>query len=294
MMPETNPETGNRRRRRRDGAQRTLRQPDYCHLRHPFPAQAIFSEDEVAAIHDTALRVLEELGIRVLLPEARSLFAAAGARVEDDMVFIGREIVASALASAPKSWRLRAPNPIRDQDYAQGSMIFMAGVGCPNANDRERGRRPGSLRDFIETTQLCQSFDVMHMLGPTVEPQDVPIHLRHYATTRAQLEHADKPLFLYARGPGQVAQGFEMVQAALGLTDEEFQGDVWVTTVINSNSQARCPSSLRSVLPARWRRSPPPARLPSSIASRSQGSPWPRSPGRVRLSAMAASPRMSS
>jgi trimethylamine--corrinoid protein Co-methyltransferase len=213
-----------------------LRQPDYCHLRHPFPAQAIFSEDEVAAIHDTALRVLEELGIRVLLPEARSLFAAAGARVEDDMVFIGREIVASALASAPKSWRLRAPNPIRDQDYAQGSMIFMAGVGCPNANDRERGRRPGSLRDFIETTQLCQSFDVMHMLGPTVEPQDVPIHLRHYATTRAQLEHADKPLFLYARGPGQVAQGFEMVQAALGLTDEEFQGDVWVTTVINSNS----------------------------------------------------------
>ena len=224
------------RRRSRDAAPRVVRAPDYRHLRHPFPAQTMFSEDEIAAIHDTALRVLEELGMRILLPEARQLFAAAGARVEEDMVFIGRDIVAAALASAPKAWRLRAPSPLRDQDYAQGAMIFMAGVGCPNASDRERGRRPGSIADFVETVKLCQHYDVIHMLGPMTEPQDVPVPLRHYATIRAQLEHSDKPLFLFARGPGQVAQGFEMVQTALGLSDAEFSGDVWVSTVINTNS----------------------------------------------------------
>lgn len=223
-------------RRNRDAAPEAPRAPDYRRLRHPFPAQTIFSEDEVACIHETALRVLEELGMRILLPEARQLFVAAGARVEGDMIFIGREIVAAALASAPKSWRLRAPSALRDQEYAQGSMIFMAGVGCPYVNDRERGRRPGSMADFIETVKLCQSYDVIHMLGPMTEPQDVPVHLRHYATIRAQLEHADKPLFLYARGPGQVAQGFEMIQTALGLSDAAFSDDVWVSTVINTNS----------------------------------------------------------
>ena len=30
--------------------------------------------------------------MKILLPEARNLFAAAGARVADDMVFIGRDL----------------------------------------------------------------------------------------------------------------------------------------------------------------------------------------------------------
>ncbi len=224
------------RRRGRDQAPKITRAPNYRQLRHPFPAQTMFSDDEIAAIHDTALRVLEDLGMRVLLPEARQIYAAAGAKLVDDMVFIGRDIVTAALASAPKRWTLRAPNPVRDQDYAQGNMIFMAGVGCPNATDLMRGRRPGSLADFVETLQLCQHYDVIHMLGPMTEPQDVPIHLRHYATIRAQLEHSDKPMFLYARGPGQVRQGFDLIQTALNLSDDDFARDVWVSTVINTNS----------------------------------------------------------
>jgi trimethylamine--corrinoid protein Co-methyltransferase len=224
------------RRRGRDLAPKAIRQPNYRQLRHPFPAQTMFSDDEIAAIHDTALRVLEELGMRVLLPEARQIYAAAGAKVVDDMVFIGKDIVRAALASAPTRWRLRAPNPLRDQDYATGNMIFMAGVGCPNATDRDRGRRPGSQADFVETIKLCQHYDVIHMLGPMTESQDVPIHLRHYATIQAQLEYSDKPLFLYSRGPGQVQQGFNLIQTALNLSDAEFTGDVWVSTVINTNS----------------------------------------------------------
>lgn len=224
------------RRRNRDAAPKITRQPNYRQLRHPFPAQTMFSDDEIASIHETSLRVLEELGMRVLLPEAREIFAKAGARVVEDMVFIGKDIVRAALASAPKSWKLRAPNPMRDQDYAQGSMIFMAGVGCPNATDRERGRRPGSIADYVETVQLCQHYDVIHMQGQMTEPQDVPVHLRHYATIKAQLEHSDKPLFIFARGPKQVEQGFALVQTALGLSDEDFARDVWVSTVINTNS----------------------------------------------------------
>ena len=58
------------------------RQVNYRQLRNPFTPQTVFSEDEVAALHDTSLRVLEELGIKVLLSDARALFKAAGARLE--------------------------------------------------------------------------------------------------------------------------------------------------------------------------------------------------------------------
>ena len=196
----------------------------------------MFSDDEIASIHETALRVLEELGIKVLLPEARAVFAKAGARVVEDMVFIGRDIVAAALKSAPKSIRLRAANPVNDVTYALGAMIFAPGSGCPNVSDFERGRRPGTLADHEETIKLAQSFDVIHMLGQSAEPQDVPIQFRHYEMVRAALEFSDKQLHLYARGRGQVTESFEMIQLGLGLSDDEFGGDVWCHTIINTNS----------------------------------------------------------
>ncbi|MDB9707254.1 trimethylamine methyltransferase family protein [Planktotalea frisia] len=226
------------RRRGRKAAAATgpARTPNYRQLRHPFEPQKVFSDDEIANIHQTALRVLSELGVKVLLPEARKVFLSGGARVEGEMVFIGGDIVEAALQTAPNSIRLRAANPEREQVYENGSMLFMAGAGCPNATDMERGRRPGCLRDYEETLKLAQSFEVIHMFGPSAEPQDVPVHLRHYDMMRAQLEFGDKPTFINSRGPSQVAQGFEMIQIGLNLSAEDFIDGVWATTVINTNS----------------------------------------------------------
>ena len=231
----------NHRRRRRRGQNKCTslsspRVPNYRQLRHAFPPQSIFTLDEVQNIHETALRVLQELGIKVLLPEARDLFAKAGARIHDQMVFIGRDIVEAALHTAPTSIKLRAANAKREQIYENGSMIFAPAGGCPNANDRRRGRRPGSLESHRETLKLVQSFDVMHTFGPTVEPQDVPIHLRHYAMMQAQLELGDKPLHIFSRGHQQVQQSFEMIQLGLRLSDDDFIDGAWAYTVINSNS----------------------------------------------------------
>ncbi len=228
---------GRRGGRGRERAPQATR-ADYRRLRHPFAPQAAFSGDAVAAMHETALRVLEELGVKVLLREGREIFAKGGALVDEDtqMVRLGRDIVGEALKTAPRSFRLRAANPVREQLYEPGAMLFMAGSGCPNVSDRERGRRPGSLQAYEETLKLQQSFDVIHMHGPSAEPQDVPVNYRHYAMTGRQLTLCDKPLFVYARGRGQVEQSFEMIRLARGLDEAEFQDGVWATTIINSNS----------------------------------------------------------
>ena len=205
-------------------------------LRHPFSAQAVFSDDRVAAIHDTALRVLAELGIRFHLPEAREILRAGGARVVDDMVFIGPEMVAAALASAPRRIRLCAPNPARALDFEPGALIFTPGAGCPNVTDRLRGRRPGSLDSYRETLKLHQSVDVIHVLGPSSEPQDVPAPLRHYALMQGQMELSDKPCFVYARGRGQVTESLEMIRIGHALSHDDWAQGAWAYTVINSNS----------------------------------------------------------
>ncbi|MEM8650186.1 MAG: trimethylamine methyltransferase family protein, partial [Pseudomonadota bacterium] len=55
-----------RRRRTKGSSDRIgqLRQPDYRNLKNPFTPQTVFSDDEVENIHQTALKVLEELGMR--------------------------------------------------------------------------------------------------------------------------------------------------------------------------------------------------------------------------------------
>ncbi|MEM7490398.1 MAG: trimethylamine methyltransferase family protein [Pseudomonadota bacterium] len=227
-----------RGRRGRGGDDAPQRQVDYHDLRHPFAPVPVFTDDRVAAIHETALRVLEELGIKVLLPEARAIYRAGGALVDDDtqMVRIGRDMVDAALATAPRSFRLRAGHPRKDLTMALGRLAIQTGGGAPHCSDRLRGRRPGTFEDFTDLTKLTQSFDVFQMLGPSVEPQDVPVHLRHLRTTQAILTLSDKVPFVFSRGSGQVRDAFEMVRLARGLDHDAFAAEPWCYTIINTNS----------------------------------------------------------
>lgn len=232
------PGAGGRRRNRREAAAAPARAVDYRRLRNPFPPMKAFSDDRIEAMHETALKVLEDLGVRVLLPEARAIFAAAGARVDEEsrMVFIGREIVAATLASAPRSITIRGAVPARDVLLEPGALTFQPGAGCPHATDLERGRRPGTERDFREMVRLTQHFDVLQMLPLMVEPQDVPIQFRHYATLKAKIELSDKVPSVFARGTPQTRESFDLLKLARGLDDDAFTADPHCFTVINTNS----------------------------------------------------------
>lgn len=205
-------------------------------LRHPFAPQDYLNPDAIEDIHDTALRVLENLGIKVLLPEAVDLLRKAGATQHDDMVMIGRDMVQAALETAPKSFPLMAANREKSLLIEPAMMIFSPGAGCPNATDRLRGRRPGDKESYEEALKLHQSFDVIHLVGPSAEPQDIPAHLRHYTFMQSQIGLTDKPVFVYARGQAQVEESFDMIRLGLNLTDKEFVATPWTKTVINTNS----------------------------------------------------------
>lgn len=224
------------RRVRGGAATSPRREVNYRDLRNPFPTMDVFSADQIANMHETALRTLEELGIRVLLPEAIEVFRKGGAKVNEDMVFIGRELVDAALASAPRSIVGRAGARNRDVKLELGSLVFQPGAGAPHATDLERGRRPGSAQDYREYTQLCHHFDVFQMMSPSVEPQDVPTHLRHYFTTEVQLSLTDKFPFVFSRGTPQAMDCFEMLRNFRGVSDEAFAAEPYCYTIINTNS----------------------------------------------------------
>ena len=219
-----------------EGLNTSERQMNYHNLSNPFPPLEVFSADQAKAIHETSLRTLEDLGMKVLLPEAIKIYRSAGAKVVGDMVYIGRDMVAAALDVAPKSIQGRAGVREKDLTFKLGQMIFQPGAGAPHATDLVRGRRPGSGRDFLEYTKLNNYFDVLQMLSPSVEPQDVATNVRHYFTMETQLSHSNKFPFVFSRGKPQVMDCFEMLRDFRGVSDSEFESNPYCYTIINTNS----------------------------------------------------------
>jgi trimethylamine--corrinoid protein Co-methyltransferase len=192
----------------------------------------------VEHVHRAALEVLERLGIRVLLPEARELLRDAGAAVDEETLIVSfpPELVEVALASAPGSFRLVARSPERTVTIGGRHVVTVPVSSPPAVSDLDGGKRDGNLADFQDLVRLTQHFDVLHVTGPCVEPQDVPLPFRHLQSALTYLTLTDKVPYLYARGRGQVADGFEMFRIVYGVDEEEFAAAPRCYTVINSNS----------------------------------------------------------
>ena len=223
-----------RRGRAREPAAPATRSADYRHLVSPLPLARGYSDDQIAQIHATALTVLQELGVRVNHDGARDLLARAGAAVTSHQVRFGCEMVEAAIASSPPEFTLSGGNGTLR--IGGRNTQFVPVGGPPYAMDTARGKRSGTFEDFRNFVRLAQAFDVIHMTGPSVEPQDIAPALRHLWMMRVQMLDADKPTFVYARGAGQVADAFEILRVRHGLDEDAFRARPHTYTVINTNS----------------------------------------------------------
>ncbi|MGI9505712.1 MAG: trimethylamine methyltransferase family protein, partial [Geminicoccaceae bacterium] len=231
---------GRRARGNRQGAaaQKSKRTVDYRNLQNPFEPVRIYSDDQIEQVHQTALRVLEELGVKILLPAARQLLKDGGVDVDDAsmMARFDRALVEQSIASAPSSFKLHGADDETSPTWGGRQVTWCSVGGPPHISDLDHGKRPGTLEASENIIRLGEHYDVIHVQSPNVEPQDVSPEIRHYATMRAQLTLSRKPPFLFSRGAPQVRDGFRMVRIMRGLSEEMFAQTPCVYTVINTNS----------------------------------------------------------
>ena len=139
--------SGERRPRRRAAAAAAAdsppRQSRYRHLVNPFEPLKVFSDDQIAAINASALQLLEDQGMRVLLPEAREAYRRGGGQVDESTltVRLDRGLVERCLAMAPREIVLRAARPEFDMPVWGKHVMFAPTSGPPNIMDTTRGKR---------------------------------------------------------------------------------------------------------------------------------------------------------
>lgn len=205
--------------------------------RNPYPPVQQFSTDEIESIHRASMTVLSDIGVRVLSPEARQIYIGAGMMDAGGQVIrFDPDLVQSLVALAPSEVTLQGRGAGRDVTIGGNKVAVCTTGGTPNFSDIRNGRRPGTLAALDDLCRVAQAFDVIHMIGPFVEAQDVPSNLRHYAMTRSVLTLTDKVPFVFFRGTQAVADAYEMIRIAHGLTPEEFANTPVSYSVANSNS----------------------------------------------------------
>ncbi len=235
-------------RRRRSGGRGTERHraaptgSRYLNLRNTMASSRVLSDDAVEAIHEASLTILEEIGMDIILPEARERMKAAGADVTPgtDRVRFDRGLIMEMVAQAPSRFTMHARNPMRNVEIGGNNLVFAQIASAPFVADREGGRRTGNQEDFRKLVKLAQCYDIVHTTGGyPVEPVDLHASVRHLDCLSDLVKLTDKVFHVYSLGRQRNLDGIEIARIGRGISMEQMEREPSLFTIINTSSPLR-------------------------------------------------------
>jgi trimethylamine--corrinoid protein Co-methyltransferase len=231
-----------RRSANRPRGDRTIGQLPWRTVRNPYPPLEILSADQLEAIHDASMDILESIGIEFLGDDALDLLSQGGATVDraSRVVRIDRGLVAETLRTAPSKVQLTPRNPDRRITLGGDHVNFSLVAGPPNVHDCLRGRRSGNYADYCDLLRLTQSLNVIHCLGnQAVAPIELPAETRHLDCYLANVTYTDRVFNCSAVGAERALDGVEIAAIARGVARDALIDSPAVLTIVNVNSPRR-------------------------------------------------------
>src|ERR1700753_3208978 len=203
------------------------------------PRYEILSEDAMAVLDRGWRRIVSEIGVEFLLPEAVELLRGAGQIVEDEnRVRFDPEWILEQVAKAPRQFELQARNPANAAHIGGDHMVFAPVYGCPFIREGDV-RRDAKMADFENLVKLAQAFPELDSPGGTIcEPEDRPLDSRHLDMVYALQTLSDKPYMGSVTSGPNAADTVRMTEIVLGGR-QSIEQTPGVISLINVNSPLR-------------------------------------------------------
>jgi trimethylamine--corrinoid protein Co-methyltransferase len=211
------------------------------------PRYEILSEEAMDTLDKGWRRIVSELGVEFMLPEAVGYFEKAGQRVEGEKVFLDPEFVLEQVSKAPSEFELQARNPEHSIHVGGANMAF-AGVYGPPFVRKGDSRGDAKMADFENFVRLGQSFPEMDSAGGTVvEPEDRPLDSRHLDMVYALQTLSDKPYMGSVISAENARDTIEMGKILFGGEEAIDRAPVSIS-LINCNSPLRWDDRMLSAM----------------------------------------------
>jgi len=135
------------------------------------------TQDQVGRIHAGALRILEEVGVQVQLPEAMEVFRHAGVVIDaaECRARIPARLVERSLRSAPSTVCLFGRNSDHDLSLEDAKVHMGSGGAAVRVVDPDSGEvRRSTLADIASLARLVEGLENVHFFIRPCAAQDVP------------------------------------------------------------------------------------------------------------------------
>ena len=158
----------------------------------------VLTENEVEAIHQATLRILNETGVILTHPVGREMLTGAGAATHGERVLLPPDLVERSIAACPPQISVRGRSGTV-KTLGDGSLNFHNLGGARDVYDARTGqRRNAILQDVRDAARLLDALDNCTTVTPFFTPCDVPGPLMSLAMYRHSMPFTVKPL----QGPG--------------------------------------------------------------------------------------------
>ena len=215
-------------------------------LINDLPRYEILDEAALAELERGWRRIVSELGIEFLHPEAIAVFERAGQEVEGELVRFDPDWILEQVAKAPAEFDLQARNPERSVHIGGNHMVFSPVYGCPFVREGAE-RRDATYDDFQNLVKLAQFFPQLDSCGGTIcEPNDRPLDSRHLDTVFALLTLSDKPFMGSVTSGPNALDTIAMAEMVFGR--ESIEQTPAIISLINVNSPLRYDDRMLSAL----------------------------------------------
>ena len=186
------------------------------------PRFRILDESQILRIYQTALRILDEVGVRVNLGRAVDLLAGHGARVRDkNVVEIPSFLVEAAVQSAPSNVTLcnRKKEPV--MELGGRRIYFGTGTDLPKTVDLvTREIRDTKADDIVASTVISDSAPNIDFIASYGLPRDIPPGLHYIRCFQLETENSVKPIFFTAGSLQDLEVILDMASAVAGSRRE--------------------------------------------------------------------------
>jgi trimethylamine---corrinoid protein Co-methyltransferase len=185
------------------------------------PKLTLLPDADKAAAHASSLDILGRVGLRVDSPAARQILRRAGARfIAEDRCTLPSELVASALASAPRAVAVYNRRGALAFTLGRDSTRFGIGVTNLYYEDPLSGAIAPFTRAHLAASvrlgHALPEYDVISTLGVL---QDEPVGRADLVATLETVANTTKPLVLLVSDPAQFVPALDLVAEVSGAPD---------------------------------------------------------------------------
>ncbi len=192
----------------------------------------LLSEKDLEDIHSSTLEILEDVGVRFTVLEAREVFKENGFKIENDIVKFKPKEIENALKNVPPKILRKGLDSKWDVNLGDEKVYFGVGSLPIWVIETDYTRRKAAYQDFLNFTLISESLENFSIGNGVVQPQEIsPKVMAAIWNQNATIRMSKPSCCWYARNFSEAEDGLRILEVAAGGREELKGMKTWAITI---------------------------------------------------------------